>query len=389
MKSALHHAWVEVDLNALEFNVRGIQKKLPKNVTYMAVVKANSYGHGNENICEKLWNMGIRWFAVANLDEAISVRKYCPEAEIFILGYTPPYLAPTLAENNIIQGIVSMEYAKELSESATSPVRGHIKLDTGMGRIGTRCTDTETCGKELLPMFELPNLKLEGVYTHFAAADSPEIADVAYTRRQEDRIVNVYNWLAENGHKLEHIHFMNSAASVYCPSPRCTLSRVGILMYGLLPHAPYPVPITIKPAMRLKSTVVQIEYIEKTKQTIAVVPVGYSDGYSRLLANKAQALIHDVPCTVVGEVHMNYLTLDITEIAESVNKGDEVILFGKGAITANYLAFLYDTIGDEVICNVSRRIPRIIVNEEIKDEDLILEKAGVSEYETNITSCMG
>ena len=183
----------------------------------MAVVKADAYGHGDAVICTALHKMGIRWFAVSNLEEALSVRQYCPDSEIFILGYTPPELAPELTKHHIIQGVMSTEYAQELAAHAGSePVRCHIKLDTGMGRIGFRSADPQACVEELLPLFALPQLKIEGLYTHFAVADCPNDAEnTAYTDEQERRILAVYDLLAENGHQLQHLHFMNSAAVSY------------------------------------------------------------------------------------------------------------------------------------------------------------------------------
>ena len=209
--SILHRAWAEIDLSALENNVRCIQEILPEHTDFMAVVKADAYGHGDAVICTALHKMGIRWFAVSNLEEALSVRQYCPDSEIFILGYTPPELAPELTKHHIIQGVMSTEYAQELAAHANGePVRCHIKLDTGMGRIGFRSADPQACVEELLPLFALPQLKIEGLYTHFAVADCPNDAEnTAYTDEQERRILAVYDLLAENGHQLQHLSLIH------------------------------------------------------------------------------------------------------------------------------------------------------------------------------------
>ena len=140
-----YRAWAEIDLNALTHNVQTVQNRLPAQTQFMAVVKANAYGHGDAAICQKLWELGVRWFAVSNLEEALSVRQLCPYGEIFILGYTPPEFAPELARNNIIQGVLSLEYARQLQSFAHQPVRCHIKLDTGMGRIGFRSNTPRLC----------------------------------------------------------------------------------------------------------------------------------------------------------------------------------------------------------------------------------------------------
>ena len=378
--SVLHRAWAEIDLSALEHNVRCIQEILPEHTDFMAVVKADAYGHGDEEICTALHQMGIHWFAVSNLEEALAVRQYCPDSEIFILGYTPPELAKELTANNIIQGVMSAEYAHALAANAEDePVRCHIKLDTGMGRIGFRSNDPQACVEEILPLFSLPQLKIEGLYTHFAVADCPNDAEhTAYTDEQERRILAVYDLLADNGHKLPHLHFMNSAATVYRPNPRCTLARVGIILYGLLPNYPVPVPLPLKPVMTLKSVISHIKEAEKGDcisygrtytiphtSRIATVTIGYADGYARLLSNKAYALVHGVACPIVGRVCMDQLMLDISEVKEPVQPGDEVTMFGtegNTTLTADELAAFYGTIGYEVVCGISKRVPRVIVN---------------------------
>ena len=382
--SILHRAWAEIDLSALENNVRCIQEILPEHTDFMAVVKADAYGHGDAVICTALHKMGIRWFAVSNLEEALSVRQYCPDSEIFILGYTPPELAPELTKHHIIQGVMSTEYAQELAAHAGSePVRCHIKLDTGMGRIGFRSADPQACVEELLPLFALPQLKIEGLYTHFAVADCPNDAEnTAYTDEQERRILAIYDLLAENGHQLQHLHFMNSAATVYRPNPRCTLARVGIILYGLLPNYPVPVPLPLKPVMTLKSVISHIKeaeagdcisygrtYTVSHPCRIATVTIGYADGYSRLLSNKAYAIVHGVACPIVGRVCMDQLMLDISEVKDPVKPGDEVTMFGTEGnvtITPDELAAFYGTIGYEIVCGISKRVPRVVVNGDIE-----------------------
>lgn len=372
-----YRAWAEIDLSALEHNVRTVQSMLPQHTQYMAVVKANAYGHGDEAICKKLWELGVRWFAVSNLEEALSVREYCPYGEIFILGYTPPEFAPELARNNIIQGVLSLDYARQLQHFAHQPVRCHIKLDTGMGRIGFRSSTPENCARELLPLFELERLSIEGIYTHFAVADSPEADDIAYTQAQEDFIVSVYDKLAELGHPVKHLHFMNSAASVTRPNPRATLARIGIIMYGLEPNYPVHVPMELRPVMSLRSVVSHVKTVESgacisygrtytapAPRTIATVTIGYADGYARLLSNKASALVHGRACPIVGRVCMDQLMLDVTDLPEEVKPGDVVTMFGTdgdASITADELAALYGTIGYEIVCGISKRVPRNVL----------------------------
>jgi alanine racemase len=374
MKNVLHRAWAEIDLSALAHNVESVRQRLPEQTKIMSVVKANAYGHGDAAICGKLWELGVKWFAVSNLEEALSVRSICPEAEIFILGYTPPECAPEIAAHNIIQGVISQEYGQQLQQYADKPVRCHIKLDTGMGRIGFRAKETEACVQQLLPLFAWDKLRIEGVYTHFAVADSPEAGDCRYTDQQEQQILAVYDRLAALGHPLEHVHCMNSAASVCRPNPRCTLARIGIVMYGLAPNYPVALPLSLKPVMTFKSVISQVKTVEAgdcisygrtycatQQRKIATVTVGYADGYARLLSGKGKALVHGVACPIVGRVCMDQMMLDVTDVPEAVCSGDEVTLFGDGAITADWLASLYGTIGYEIVCGISKRVPRVSV----------------------------
>lgn len=369
-----YRAWAEIDLSALAHNVQEVRQILAPSTQIMAVVKADAYGHGDVAVCHTLWDLGVRWFAVSNLEEAYAVRNSCPNAEVFILGYTPPQLASYLAEADIIQGVLSADYAKALAENAGLPVRCHIKLDTGMGRIGFRGETAEDYVRQIEPLFSLRNLSIEGIYTHFAVADSEDPDDVAFTDQQEKRILDVYDALAAAGHPLEHVHFMNSAASVTRPNPRATLARAGIVLYGLHPNYPTPVPMDLDPVMTLRSVVSYVKevepgtpisygrtYVAPEKRTIATVTIGYADGYPRLLSNKGTATVHGVACPITGRVCMDQLMLDVTDVPDPVQPGDVVTLFGKpepGVITADEAAAMCGTIGYELVCGISKRVPR-------------------------------
>lgn len=379
--SVLHRAWAEIDLSALQHNVHCIRSQLPEQTEFMAVVKADAYGHGEAAICTALHQMGIHWFAVSNLEEAIAVRQHCADSEIFILGYTPPERTKELIQNRIIQGVISRAYAEELASYVEDqPLRCHIKLDTGMGRIGFRSINPAACTEEILPLFSIKGLQIEGLYTHFSVADCPDDAtQCAYTDAQEARILDVYDRLAAAGHKLPHVHFMNSAATIYRPNSRSTLARVGIILYGLAPNYPLPVPLPLKPVMTLKSVISHIKtaepgdcisygrtYTAEQPCQIATVTIGYADGYARLLSGKAHALVHGTACPIVGRVCMDQLMLDISNVKEPVQIGDEVTMFGTEGtetISADELAALYDTIGYEVVCGISKRVPRVLISD--------------------------
>lgn len=378
MKPYLKRAWAEISLSALEKNIRAIKSTLFRETSLMAVIKANAYGHGEDGILKKLCECGVKYFAVSNLDEAVSVRSHCPEGEILILGYTPPEFADELVENNIIQGVLSLDYAGELCKNAKAAVRCHIKIDTGMGRIGLKYRAPEECAVEIRNILSLDKLSVEGLYTHFAAADADDEESCEYTERQADFIIRTYDLLKSEGIVLPHLHFLNSAGLCYHNNKRSTLARAGIIMYGLHPNYPLKLPIEVEPVMTLKAVVSQVKELGKGDSVsygriyrapednirAATVTVGYADGYSRLLSEKAEVLVNGKRCPVIGRICMDQLVLDVSH-AGNVREGDIVTLIGRDGneeIPADELASLYGTIGYEVVCGISKRVPRIYVD---------------------------
>lgn len=377
MKPYLKRAWAEISLGTLEENIKKINSMLYKNTEIMAVIKADAYGHGEGDILKRLCKCDIKYFAVSNLDEAISVRKHCPNGEILILGYTPPEYANELEENNIIQGVLSLEYAKALNDFAVNKIRCHIKIDTGMGRIGLKYSDPQRCAVEAEKIINLNKISAEGLYTHFAVADCPDEESKNYTKNQADYIIKVYDLLCEKGIKLKHLHFLNSAGICYHNSERSTLARAGIIMYGLYPNYPVKLPIDVEPVMSLKAVVSMVKQMRRGESIsygrtykapddnvfAATVTVGYADGYSRLLSGKAEVIVRGKRCPIIGRICMDQLILDVTDVPD-VKEGDIVTLIGKDGdqeITADELASLYGTIGYEVVCGISKRVPRIYV----------------------------
>ena len=366
-------AWAEISLGNLRSNVKAINAMTGENTEVMAVVKADAYGHGEHQVVRCLWESGVRYFAVSNLDEAINVRKSCSEAEILILGYTPPEYAQELADNNIIQGIVSSEYADELVKHTNKKVRCHVKLDTGMGRIGLKFDTPKECADEVMKLSKLEMLSVEGIYTHFAVADCDDEENIEYTDKQQNFILSVYDILAEMGLELRHVHFANSASICYRDSSRSTLARAGIIMYGLCPNYPIEIPKKLKPVMALKAVISHVKNVQKgdcisygrtfsadREMKIATVTIGYADGYSRLLSSKGEILVHGKRCRIVGRVCMDQLMIDVTDA--DAKPGDIVTLIGKDGgdeITADELASVYGTIGYELVCGISKRVPRI------------------------------
>lgn len=378
MKPYLKRAWAEVSLNQLKKNISIIKSLNSPETEVMAVVKADAYGHGYERVCQCLAEeCGIHYFAVSNLDEAIAVREYCPEAEILILGYTPPEYAHEISQYNIIQGVVSTEYAKDLCRNSPDTVRCHVKIDTGMGRIGLRYDDPADCAAEIAEMRNIEKLSVEGIYTHFAVADSDSPDNIAYTDKQEKFITDTYDELLKAGIKLPHMHFMNSAATCYRNNPRSTLSRAGIIIYGLHPDVSLDIPEGLSPVMELKAVISQVKcvpagtcisygrtFVSDKEMHIATVTIGYADGYSRQLSSKGEILVHGKKCRIVGRVCMDQLMIDVSDVPEA-RSGDIVTLIGRDGneiITADDLASVYGTIGYEVVCGISKRVPRIYVD---------------------------
>lgn len=378
MKPYLKRAWAEVSLSQLRKNVEIIKSINSAETEVMTVVKADAYGHGDEHIVRCLAEKcGIKYFAVSNLDEAIAVRKFAPEAEILILGYTPPEYAHEISMYNIIQGVVSTEYAEALVKNTPEPIRCHIKIDTGMGRIGLKHDSPEACADEIAQMMKIPKLCVEGIYTHFAVADSDSPDNIAYTDMQERFILDTFDELSSRGIRLRHCHFMNSAATCYRNSSRSTLSRAGIILYGLHPDIGLDIPEGLEPVMELKAVISHVKTVQAgdcisygrtftadREMRIATVTIGYADGYSRLLSGKGEILVHGKRCRIVGRVCMDQLMMDVSDVPKA-KAGDIVTMIGRDGddiITADELASIYGTIGYEVVCGISKRVPRIYID---------------------------
>ncbi len=378
MKPYLKRAWAEVSLGTLRRNIEVIRGLNSPETEIMAVVKADAYGHGDEHIVRTLAeDCGIRCFAVSNLDEAIAVRGFAPNAEILILGYTPPEYAHEISQYNIIQGVVSGEYARALAAARQGVIRCHIAIDTGMGRIGLKHGTPRECAEELKELCGIEGLSVEGIFTHFAVADSDSPDNISYTDRQQQFITDTYDALAEMGVKLPCMHFMNSAATCYRNSPRSCFSRAGIIMYGLHPDISLDIPAGLEPVMELKAVISHVKTVQPgdcisygrtfsadREMRIATVTIGYADGYSRLLSGKGEILVRGKRCRIVGRVCMDQLMIDVSDVP-AARAGDIVTLIGRDGddcITADELASVYGTIGYEVVCGISKRVPRIYVD---------------------------
>ncbi|MEE1198427.1 MAG: alanine racemase [Acutalibacteraceae bacterium] len=374
----LHRTWVEIDLNALSLNFNTIKKHCSKT-KIMAVVKANAYGHSVKDIAPKLQELGADSFAVSNLVEALQLREYGITRPILILGYTPTENADILAQNDITQAVFSYEFAEKLSKNAQAKnvtVKIHIKLDTGMSRLGFDCqNDNAELSKELLDTLRLPNLEFEGIFTHFCVADSCATDCVQFTNNQYERFIHCVEQIEKAGFKPKYKHCCNSAGSSLSVDKHLDFVRPGIILYGLTPDDSLTLPFNLAPVMTFKSVISMVKTIKagdtvsygrtftaEKDMKVATVTAGYADGYPRALSNKASVLVNGKRAKVIGRVCMDQFTIDVSDI-ENVNEGDEVILFGK-ELPVEELARLADTINYEIVCGISPRVPRIISKHE-------------------------
>ena len=373
----LKRTWAEIHLERLGINIANYCACLQGETKVLCVVKASCYGHADLAICPYLEKeLGVKWFAVSNSDEALRLRNMGISGEILILGYTPSEAAPELAEHNIIQTITDVSYARELNDylaGSGKPLRCHAAIDTGMTRIGLRGTPEEIA-RSLYEIYDLDDLILDGIFTHYAVADSTDPDDKAYTAAQTEKFFAVRDEAEKLGIRLAQCHCLNSAAGVYTPDSRSTLGRLGIILYGMYPDASNPLPFEPEPVMELRSTVSQIKRIEAGESIsygrtftaehpmmIATVTCGYADGWPRALSNKGEVLIRGRRAKIVGRVCMDQFMIDVTDIPEAAPH-DVVTLIGRDGeevITADEVAALAGTIGYELTCGISARVPRV------------------------------
>lgn len=372
----IKRAWAEIHLDSLKENCENYKKLIAEKspeTQLLCVVKADCYGHGSP-VCTKYLqrDLGAKWFAVSNLNEAIELRNNGIEGNILILGYTPPEYADLISEYRIIQAITGYDYAVELSNSAKAPVLCHIKLDTGMTRIGLRFEKESDYINEIRKIIALDNLEVEGIFTHLCVADSYKEEDKEFTSNQIRLFNNIYNSLKAEGIELKEHHYLNSAGGVFHNYGDSTLARLGIIMYGLKPDASLKMPFELKPAMELKAVVSQVKEVEegvsvsygrtyftKGVTKIATVAIGYADGVPRSLSNKGELLVNGKRAKIIGKVCMDQLMLDVTGI--DVKAGDVAVVIGKSGdqtITADDIAGICGTIGYEIVCDITKRVPR-------------------------------
>ena len=363
----LHRTWAEIDLAALADNFAAIRKRCGQKI--YAVIKADAYGHGAVKAAQVLQRCGAYGFAVSNIAEAEELRAAGIKLPILILGYTQVEYAAALTKFDIEQCVYSLEYAEALNEAANGKIRVHLKLDTGMGRIGFDCRAEDAAGlMDAKQVLSLENLEACGVFMHFAAADAP--AEQEFTDAQYRRFLAAVAALESDGHKFRIKHCRNSAAILTLPEEKTDAVRAGIILYGLAPDAGMTLPEDFKPVMSLYSIVSMVKtiaggdtvsygrtYKAENPRIIATVSAGYADGVPRLLSNRGSVLIHGKQAKIVGRVCMDQFCVDVTDI-ENVKMGDTVTIFGAG-LSAEEVAGAADTINYEIVCGISKRVPRV------------------------------
>jgi alanine racemase len=373
--------YVEVSLDALHHNIMAFRQALPGEMAIMAVVKADAYGHGAVEVAKQAISSGADYLAVAFLDEALELRQAGIDAPILALGYTPPEGLELARRHRITITAYSQDVLEAMERLSLGPasqsqpdLQVHVKLDTGMGRIGLH--REEEAIRFIERILALPGVRLEGLFTHYANADE---RDKSYTLEQHRKFTRVVRHFAERGIAFRYVHAGNSAAAIDTPELACNMVRLGIGMYGLYPSDEVNRrKIELQPVLSLKTGIVHLKtlppnsgvsygtiYHTQADEVIATLPIGYADGFSRLLTHKAEALVRGRRVPIVGRICMDQCMANVSAVPDA-RQGDEVVLIGRQGgetITAEDVARQLGTINYEVICMISHRVPRVYVRE--------------------------
>lgn len=367
--------WVEIDLEAVAGNVRRAQEIVGSQVGICAVLKADGYGHGAVSIARTALNNGARMLAVACLAEAVILRRAAVDAPILVLGYTPAWQARDTVRHNVTATVYDPDVARALSQAAADlnrPARVHVKVDTGMGRLGLLPDQVLPFMQQLV---DLPGLIVEGIFTHFSVADSSEPQHLAHTRAQLAVFTSVLARLEAAGIRPSLVHAANSAAMLTQPASHFDMVRLGIALYGLSPSPAVPLPAGFRPVLSWKTQVAQVKqlppgasisygntYTTTRTTRVAVVPVGYADGFRRAPRHWGRVLVRGQFAPIIGRVTMDQTMLDVTDIP-GVRQGDEVVLIGRqgqAEITVEQVAEQLGTINYEVVSEILARVSRVV-----------------------------
>lgn len=368
----------EINLDALAENYKALRENLPAGMKFLACVKANAYGHGAVHIAKEMESLGADYLSVAFLEEALELRHAGITLPILVLGYTPPHGIKVAWEHDITLNVFSYDALEAIAAldhtQFAHKLKIHIKIDSGMGRLGLLCE--EEAVEFIKAASGIPQLEVEGLFTHFATADEE---DKEYTMEQYQRFQGIVHALKEHGISIPIIHTGNSAIAIDLSEFSCHMVRVGIAMYGLYPsNEVIKDKVKLTPILSLKTEISRIrklpaesvvsygaKYVTEQDEYIATLPIGYADGYSRMLGGKAQALVKGHLVPVVGTICMDQCMISLKNLAEEAKEikvGEEVVLIGQqsgGEITADELASALGTIHYELTCMLAHRVPRL------------------------------
>ena len=370
--SKYYRVEADIDLDAIRKNVITMKNRIPREKKLLAVIKANAYGHGAIEVANALEDLSD-YYGVACVDEAVELRKAGITKPILILGYTDTSLYETIVQYDITQTIYTLEQAKHLSEIANQLgkiAKIHIKIETGMNRIGFPCEKESVM--EIAEIAKFSGIDMEGIFTHYYKADAK---DKSLANQQLSRFTQMVEWLEQEGIHFAIRHISNSAGIMEMPNETYDMVRSGIVTYGLYPSEEMDKEACVLyPAMQLKSRITHVKLVKAGEtvgyggtytlaedKIIATVGVGYADGYPRALSNKGRMLVHGEYAPVVGRVCMDQTMLDVSHIS-NVAVGDEVVLFGRQGeceIPVEELADMSASFNYEFVCDVNRRVPRV------------------------------
>ncbi len=379
MDSYMQRAWAEVNLDAIESNLKNIRALTRPEAKIMAVVKADAYGHGFLQVVKTLLKNGADALGVAVIDEAKQLRSRGIDVPILILGNTHPGLAEDLIDFDVMPTVFTYELARAVSDAAVKKNKDakiHIKIDTGMSRIGYVYNggDMSAIAGEIARIAKLPNLEIDGIFTHFPCADEESCTE---TQTQFERFMALCDCLEAQGIHIPVKHACNSAALVCYPHMHLDMVRPGVILYGMHPADVTKDKITLEPAMSLKARVTMVKevdadvgvsygkkFVTSAPTKVATIPIGYADGYSRTLTGKAGVLYEGKILPVIGRICMDQCMIDATSV-NNISVDDIVTVMGRNlnhALSADDLAKYMGTINYEVVCIIGKRIPRVYVS---------------------------
>ena len=375
-KNALRPAWVEINLNNLDFNIKNIKAKIGDR-EMIGVIKADAYGHGSVKVAEVLRENGCKTFAVATLHEAVTLREAGAKEEIIILGLTPDMYASTIVDYDITPVVCNSENAAAFdaaAKAAGKTVKGLLAVDTGMGRIGYLADETDYAIEDVKKIQALDNFKIKGMFSHMSTADA---ADKTYSHQQEEKYNKFYEALTAAGIDIPFRTLANSASIMELPSVHFDACRPGIILYGCYPSDEVDVnQLAIKPVMSVKANIVHLKdvpenfsvgygrkFISERPSKIATLALGYADGYPRPYSPFGKVLVNGCVAPLAGNICMDQCMVDVTDVPD-VKVGDEVIIMGtdgKNTILADDIAKATGTINYEIVCAFGQRLPNVYV----------------------------